>query len=132
MNGDRQPDYGSCIPKKRNHVGHWMLWSVAGSFLQSQGTQQGAFFDPKTMKPLINNEAFAKALDVYKQTGEYAPPNELQWNLSTKVVVAYSVLIALTGTLTSGLYWRLRRTQRQALSDRLLLPQLIVIPSCDR
>lgn len=82
LNGDRQPDYGSCIPKKRNHVGHWMLWSVAGSFLQSQGTQQGAFFDLKTMKPLINNEAFAKALDVYKQTGEYAPPNELSLSLT--------------------------------------------------
>jgi multiple sugar transport system substrate-binding protein len=82
LNGDGQPDYGSCIPKQRNHVGHWMLWSVASSFLQSQGTQQGAFFDPKTMKPLINNEAFAKALDVYKETGKYGPPNELSLSLT--------------------------------------------------
>ena len=29
------------------------------------------------MKPLVNNEAFATALDVYKQTTQYAPKDEL-------------------------------------------------------
>jgi multiple sugar transport system substrate-binding protein len=33
------------------------------------------------MKPLVNNEAFAKALDIYKETTQYAPLDELTLNL---------------------------------------------------
>jgi signal transduction histidine kinase/CheY-like chemotaxis protein len=55
-----------------------------------------------------------------------------QWNLSTKVIAAYSVLIALTaGTLTSGLYWQLQTAQRQALRDRLLEVVSLAAPQID-
>lgn len=77
LNGDGSPDYGSCISKKRNAQAYWMIYSVAGGFLQSQGTSQGAFFDTETMEPLVNNEAFGRALDIYQQTTQYGPPNEL-------------------------------------------------------
>lgn len=77
LNGDGDPDFGSCIAKKRNAQSYWMLWSVAASFLQSQGTSEGSFFDTETMEPLVNNEAFAKALEVYKETTNYGPPDEL-------------------------------------------------------
>jgi multiple sugar transport system substrate-binding protein len=50
---------------------------VAGAFLQSQGTGQGAFFDTETFKPLVNNEAFAAALDIYNETTKYGPPEEI-------------------------------------------------------
>lgn len=82
FNNDGEPDYGSCIPKQANHVGYWMFGSIVSPFLQSQGTQQGAFFDTATMRPLVNNEAFAKALDIYKATGDYGPANELQLDLT--------------------------------------------------
>ncbi|MGK7901161.1 MAG: ABC transporter substrate-binding protein [Hormoscilla sp.] len=81
LNGDKKPDYGSCITKKRNAQAHWMVWSVVSAFLQTQGTQQGAFFDPETMKPLVKNEAFALALDIYKETNKYGPENELEMDL---------------------------------------------------
>jgi multiple sugar transport system substrate-binding protein len=77
LNGDGKGDYGSCIAKKRSAQSYWMAWSVAGSYLQSSGTSQGSFFDVDSMKPLVNNEAFAAALDVYKKTTQYAPPDEL-------------------------------------------------------
>jgi multiple sugar transport system substrate-binding protein len=77
LNGDGKGDYGSCIAKKRSAQSYWMAWSVAGSYLQSGGTSQGSFFDVDSMKPLVNNEAFAAALDVYKKTTQYAPPDEL-------------------------------------------------------
>jgi len=77
LNGDGKPDYGSCISKKRAAQAYWMIWSVAAGYLQSQGTGQGSFFDLETMKPLVNNEAFAAALDVYKETTKYGPPEEL-------------------------------------------------------
>src|SRR4029450_1937058 len=59
LNNDGKPDYGSCIAKKRAAQSYWMSWSVAGSYLQAEGTSQGAFFDAATMKPLVNNQAFA-------------------------------------------------------------------------
>ncbi len=77
LNGDSQPDYGSCISKKRNAQAYWMILSVAGGYLQTQGTSQGAFFDTETMEPLVNNAAFGAALDIYKATTQYGPPNEL-------------------------------------------------------
>jgi multiple sugar transport system substrate-binding protein len=75
--GDGDPDYGSCITKKRAAQAYWFITSVAGSMLQSQGTAQGAFFDTETMEPLVDNEAFRKALEIYKETTQYGPPDEI-------------------------------------------------------
>jgi len=69
--------YGSCIAKKRGEQGYWWITTLAAPFIQSQGTSQGAFFDSESFKPLINNEGFIKALDIYKETNKYGPPNEL-------------------------------------------------------
>ncbi|HKJ61498.1 MAG TPA: extracellular solute-binding protein [Hyphomicrobiales bacterium] len=77
LNGDGTPDYGSCISKKRNAQAYWFITSIAGGFIQSKGTSQGAFFDTRDMKPLVNNEAFGKALDVLNETTKYGPPNEI-------------------------------------------------------
>lgn len=77
LNNDGESDYGSCISKKPESQSYWMFWSIASAFVQSKGTKQGAFFDPKTMTPLVNNEAFAKALEIYRDTSNYGPPDEL-------------------------------------------------------
>jgi len=77
LSGDGKPDYGSCISKKRAAQAYWAIWSVAGGFLQSQGTAQGAFFNLDDMQPLTNNDAFSAVLDVYKETTKYGPPDEL-------------------------------------------------------
>jgi multiple sugar transport system substrate-binding protein len=77
LNGDGEGDYGSCIAKVRSGQSYWMAWSVAGGFLQAQGTGEGSFFDTETMEPLVNNEAFGAALDIYKATTEFAPPDEI-------------------------------------------------------
>jgi len=77
LNGDGEPDYGSCIAKKKGQQSFWWIISVAGGLLQSKGTGEGAFFDTTTMQPLLNNEAFAKALDTYKKTMDFGPPDEI-------------------------------------------------------
>ena len=77
MNGDGEADYGSCIGKARNNQAYWFITSIAASMLQSQGTSQGAFFNNDTMEPLVNNEAFGKALEIYKASTEFGPPDEL-------------------------------------------------------
>jgi multiple sugar transport system substrate-binding protein len=82
LNGDGEPDYGSCLAKKPNNVIYWTLWSIATSLIQSQGTQQGGFFHPDTMEPMVNNAAFAQALDIYKTTNDYGSPQEMEWGLN--------------------------------------------------
>ena len=81
MNRNGEADYGSCMFKKRNAQSYFAILSVAGGYLQSQGTGQGIFFDTEDMTPIINNEAFAEALRVYKATGEFGPPDELNHDI---------------------------------------------------
>jgi multiple sugar transport system substrate-binding protein len=73
LNGDGEPDYGSCIDRTWDGTtsAARFFWSIVSSFLQSQGTAQGTFFDSETMKPLVNNQAFARALDISKQERDY-------------------------------------------------------------
>lgn len=77
LNGDGVPDYGSCINRGQNPR---KVLAFASAYLQSQGTKQGAFFDPDTLKPLVNNPAFGKALDLYKETLKYGPADELDYD----------------------------------------------------
>jgi multiple sugar transport system substrate-binding protein len=91
LNGDGTKDFGSCISKKRNAQAYWWITSVAGGFIQTQGTQQGAFFNTDDMKPLIQNDAFAAALDILKKTTAYGPPDELNEDVG-----------ATRGNFTSG------------------------------
>jgi len=77
LNGDGDPDYGSCISKKRGAQAYWFIHDFAAPMIQSQGTSQGTFFDTETMEPLVNNEAFKRALELYDATTQYGPPDEL-------------------------------------------------------
>src|SRR5438094_5557636 len=77
LNGDGRADYGSCWAMKRSAQSYWMWLSVAASFLQSQGTKQGAFFNTNDMQPLTNNAAAAAALNIYKTLSKLGPPDQL-------------------------------------------------------
>lgn len=77
MNGDGDADYGSCIGKARGEQAYWFIYSIAGGYLQYDGTSQGAFFDTETMSPLVNNPGFIKALEVYSASTAFGPPDEL-------------------------------------------------------
>ena len=81
MNDDGEPDYGSCIFKKRNAQSYFAVQTIASSFVQTQGTAQGFQFDNATMKPLVNNEGWKKAFELYKETGKYGPPEELNMDI---------------------------------------------------
>jgi multiple sugar transport system substrate-binding protein len=82
MNGDGVADYGSCIFKKRNAQGYFAIQTIAAPFVQTQGTAQGFHFDNATMKPMINNEGWKKAFELYKETGKYGPPEELNMDIT--------------------------------------------------
>ncbi len=77
LNGDGTPDYGSCIAKKKGQQSYWWIISVAAGLLQAKGTGEGAFFDTTNMNPLWNNDALKLALETYKKTKDFGPPDEI-------------------------------------------------------
>ncbi|CAM5777046.1 sugar ABC transporter substrate-binding protein [Labrys miyagiensis] len=82
MEVDGQKVYGSCIAKKRNAQSYWFVTDVVSSMTQSKGTAQGTFFNTKDMTPLVDNEAFRKALAFLKESSKYGPPDELNMDVS--------------------------------------------------
>lgn len=84
LNGDGETDYGSCIPKVRQGQSFWWIVDFASARLQSQGTGQGVFFDQDTFDPLFGpNPAFLKALELFNETTQYGPPDELTIDLNS-------------------------------------------------
>ncbi|MEO0918647.1 MAG: extracellular solute-binding protein [Pseudomonadota bacterium] len=81
MNGDGEADYGSCIFKKRNAQSYFAIQTFAAPIVQTQGTAQGFHFDNATMTPIINNAGWKKAFELYKETGKYGPPEELNMDI---------------------------------------------------
>lgn len=81
MNGDGEADYGSCMFKKRNAQSFYAIMSIAAQFMQSQGTSQGIFFNTETMEPMVNNEAWAAAMEFFKESGKYGPAEELNQDI---------------------------------------------------
>jgi multiple sugar transport system substrate-binding protein len=111
LNGDGEPDYGSCIAKKKGAQSYWWIISIAAGLIQSQGTNQGAFFDTTSMNPLFGpNEAMTKALQLYKKTVDFGPPDELNMDVGGSRGLFTTGRCALTmdwgdiGTLTPGTY----------------------------
>jgi multiple sugar transport system substrate-binding protein len=81
MNGDGQADFGSCMFKKRNAQSFYAIMSIAAPFVQTQGTGQGIFFNTEDMTPIVNNDAWARAFEIYKETGKYGPPEEMNQDI---------------------------------------------------
>jgi multiple sugar transport system substrate-binding protein len=99
MNGDGEPDFGSCMFKKRNAQGYYAIMSLAAQFVQSKGTSQGIFFNTDDMTPMVNNEAWAKAFEIYKATTQFGPPDELNHDIGdTRALV-------LAGRCAMALDW---------------------------
>ena len=111
LNGDGQPDYGSCIAKKKGAQSYWWIISVAAGLLQAKGTSEGAFFDTSNMNPLFGqNEAMTKALDTYAKTTQFGPPDELNMDVGGSRGLFTTGRCALTmdwgdiGTLAPGTF----------------------------
>jgi multiple sugar transport system substrate-binding protein len=84
LNDDGEADYGSCIPKVRQGQSFWWVIDFASARLQSQGTGQGLFFDQETFNPLFGpNPAFLQALELFNETTQYGPADELTLDLNS-------------------------------------------------
>jgi multiple sugar transport system substrate-binding protein len=84
LNGDAEADYGSCIPKVRGGQSFWWIIDFAGARLQTQGTSEGVFFDLDIFNPLFGpNPAFIRALELFNETTQYGPADELTIDLNS-------------------------------------------------
>ena len=101
MNGDGEADFGSCMFKKRNAQSFYAIMSIAASYVQSQGTGQGIFFNTEDMTPMVNNEAWAKALELYKESSKYGPPEELNHDIGDTRALVTAALAPFTATTTT-------------------------------
>ena len=77
LNGDGTPDYGSCIAKKKGQQSFWWIISVAGGLLQAKGTGRRRLLRHHEHAPAVNNDALKLALETYKKTMDYGPPDEI-------------------------------------------------------
>jgi len=79
FNDDGIPDYPVCLARGRRFQAGYFLLNIAAPYLQRSGTEEGFMFDAQTMEPLVREEGFVRAVEIYMQLREYGPP--LHWNV---------------------------------------------------
>lgn len=76
INADGSPDFGSCLAKADQSFS--IFYSMVSPYLQFEGPAQGSFFAPNgRLSPLVDNQGFRRALELYKESTLYGPPEEL-------------------------------------------------------
>ncbi|KXZ51308.1 hypothetical protein GPECTOR_13g795 [Gonium pectorale] len=93
--------YGLCtLPFAGCHADAYELMSIWASFVQTQGVQQGAFFDPETFTPLSDNTGMAAAMRYYRALASYGPPRSLATDTTANISCSsmYGTATALYGT----------------------------------
>jgi len=70
--GDGKPEYGNVGLRKKGDIAMLQFFATAAAYAKYPN-DKAYFFDPNTLKPRINNEAFVKALEDYIELVDYAP-----------------------------------------------------------
>jgi multiple sugar transport system substrate-binding protein len=83
---DDRPDSGMVLHLKAGEQGHYHFQSLSASFAITPGdrvdrTHNVYWFDPGTMKPLINGPGHVAALELLLQLAEYGPGEQIGWRL---------------------------------------------------
>ncbi len=79
-NGDGQNDWGISLHAKVNEQGFFHFLTLSAPFVVSPDNKY-YFFNPETMKPLINSEGHVKALEDYVKFLANGPKEEIAWTL---------------------------------------------------
>ena len=58
---------GSCIVTAKDDLLPSSFFAFAAPFLQTSGVSQGLFFDPVTLEPKFDNDAFRRALELFQE-----------------------------------------------------------------
>ena len=79
-NGDGQPDWGLSLHAKVNEQGFFHFLTLSAPFVISPDNKY-YFFNPDTMKPLINSEGHLRALEDYVKFLANGPKEQIAWTL---------------------------------------------------
>ena len=84
--GDASPDHGMVLHLKPGEQGHFHFQSLAAAFAITPGetldsTHNVFWFDPETMKPLIDSPGNVAALEMLQALAETGPEEQLGWRL---------------------------------------------------
>jgi len=72
--GDGRKEYGVVENMRKGDRAYWTFFSRAAAFTSIPGQPQGLFFDPETMKPLINDPGHIKALKTWIEIIKFGVP----------------------------------------------------------
>ena len=72
-NGDGKPDYGVAGNRVKGDISMLQFFAQAAAHAKHPD-DPAYYFDPKTLKPRINNPGFVRALEIWIDTLKYGPP----------------------------------------------------------
>ena len=79
-NGDGQSDWGISLHAKVNEQGFFHFLTLSAPYVISKDNKY-YFFNPDTMKPLINSEGHLRALEDYVKFLANGPKEQISWTL---------------------------------------------------
>jgi len=72
--GDGRKEYGVVEGMRKGAQGFWTFFSRSAAYTSIPGQAQGLFFNPETMKPLINDPGHVQALEDWVEMIEFGVP----------------------------------------------------------
>jgi multiple sugar transport system substrate-binding protein len=80
LNGDGTPDNGLVLALKPGSQGMFNFMSLSASFLIGPANTRLYWFDPQTMKPLIESPGHLRALEFFCELVKFGPREMLGWD----------------------------------------------------
>ena len=81
LNGDGVPDHGLSLPLKVGAQGMFHFMSFSAPFVIGADNPKLYWFDPQTMKPLLESPGHVRALKVLIDLAKFGPKEMLNWDL---------------------------------------------------
>ncbi len=80
LNGDGVPDHGIVLALKPGSQGMFNFMSLSASFLIGPANPRLYWFDPQTMKPLVDSPGHLRALEYFVDLVKFGPREMLGWD----------------------------------------------------
>ena len=80
LNADGTPDHGIVLALKPGSQGMFNYMSLSASFVIGPTNARLYWFDPRTMKPLIQSPGHVRALEVFVDLVKFGPREMLTWD----------------------------------------------------
>ncbi|WP_341889399.1 extracellular solute-binding protein [Variovorax sp. YR752] len=81
LNADGEPDHGVVLPLISGAQGMFHYMSLSAPFVIGPSNPHLYWFDPRTMKPLIDSPGHVRALTLLSSLVQYGPKEMLRWDL---------------------------------------------------